>query len=142
MVKECKVVDISWPGVVLAIVVGMIVAFVWYQKGPIADAWEKLTGVTAERIKPVRGRSMIQLLLAVTITAVGLALAIAITATATGDESAGMAFLVGLIAWVAFSATTLLQHNAFELKPVKLTAINVSYQLVLFTAMSLTIGIL
>ncbi len=45
-------------------------------------------------------------------------------------------------AWLAFSATTLLQHNAFELKPPKLTLINSSYQLVLFLAMALVIGLL
>ena len=38
--------QIDWPGVAVAIVAGMAVAFVWYQKGPIADAWERLTGVT------------------------------------------------------------------------------------------------
>lgn len=134
--------EINWLGFAVAIVVGMAVAFVWYQKGPIANAWEKLTGVTPERIKPVRVRSMTQLLLSVVITALGLVLAIAITAAATGDESAGVALLVGLAAWLAFSASTLLQHNAFELKPAKLTVINVGYQLVLFAAMSLMIGLL
>ena len=134
--------EINWLGVVLALVAGMIVAFVWYQKGAIANAWEKLTGVTPERSKPARARNMIQLLLANAITAVGLAIAIAVTAAATGNESVGMALLVGLIAWLTFSATTLLQHNGFELKPAKLTIINVGYQLVLFEAIALVIGLL
>ena len=43
---------------------------------------------------------------------------------------------------VAFSATTLVQHNAFEMKPAKLTIINTGYQLALFLAMSLVIGLL
>ena len=30
--------EINWLGIVLAILVGMIVAFAWYQKGPIAKA--------------------------------------------------------------------------------------------------------
>ena len=42
--------QIDWPGVAVAIVAGMAVAFVWYQKGPIADAWERLTGVTGREV--------------------------------------------------------------------------------------------
>lgn len=85
---------------------------------------------------------MIQLLIANGLTALGLAFAIRITASATGNRSVPMALLVGLAAWLTFSATTLLQHNGFELKPAKLTSINIGYQLALFLAMSLVIGLL
>ena len=85
---------------------------------------------------------MTQLLIANCVTAIGLAAGIAITSQATGDDSVGLALLVGLAAWLAFSATTLLQHNAFELKPAKLTVLNTGYQLALFLAMSLVIGLL
>ena len=85
---------------------------------------------------------MTQLLVANCVTAIGLAVGISIASEATGDDSVGLALLVGFAAWLAFSATTLLQHNAFELKPAKLTVINTGYQLVLFLAMSLVIGLL
>lgn len=134
--------EIGWLGVVLAVVAGMVVAFLWYQKGPIADAWETLTGVTPERSKPARARNMTQLLIAVILTAVGLALAIAAATEAVGNDSVWIALLVGFVAWLAFSGSTLLQHNAFELKPAKLTIINTGYQLVLFLVMSLVLGLL
>jgi hypothetical protein len=134
--------EINWLGTALALVAGMVVAFLWYQKGFIADAWERLTGVTPERSRPARTRNMTQLLVANCVTAIGLAAGISITSEATGDDSVGLALLVGFVAWLAFSATTLLQHNAFELKPAKLTFINSGYQLVLFLAMSLVIGLL
>ncbi len=79
--------EIDWLGVVLAIVAGMIVAFLWYQKGFIADAWETLTGVTPERSRPVRTRNMAQLLVANGVTALGLAWGISVVSTATGDDS-------------------------------------------------------
>ncbi|MGO1507752.1 MAG: DUF1761 domain-containing protein [Microbacteriaceae bacterium] len=134
--------EINWLGIVLAILVGMIVAFAWYQKGPIAKAWEKLTGVTSERIKPVRARSMLQLFITIVVMAIGLALGIHLTAEVTGNDSVWMALLTGLAMWGAFSASTLVQHNAFEMKPAKLTIINTGYQLVLFLAMSLVLGLL
>ncbi|WGW12120.1 DUF1761 domain-containing protein [Saxibacter everestensis] len=135
-------IELSWLGVVLAIVAGMLVAFIWYQKGPIARAWEKLTGVTPERIKPVRAKSMVQLFITVIVMALGLAVAISVTAQATGNDSVGAALLVGLALWGAFSASTLVQHNAFEMKPARLTAINTGYQLLLFLVMSLVLGLL
>jgi hypothetical protein len=134
--------EINWLGAALALVAGIAVAFIWYQKGFIANAWEQLTGVTPEHSRPVRTRNMAQLLIANCVTAIGLAAGISIASEATGDDSVGLALLVGLVAWLAFSATTLLQHNAFELKPAKLTVINTGYQLALFLSMSLVIGLL
>lgn len=37
---------------------------------------------------------------------------------------------------------TLVQHNAFEQKPTRLTMINSAYQLVLFVLMALPVGLL
>ncbi|KAF0846479.1 DUF1761 domain-containing protein [Nocardia caishijiensis] len=134
--------EINWLAAALAFVAGMVVAFIWYQKGFIANAWEQLTGVTSDRSRPARARNMTQLAIANLVTAVGLAAGISLASEATGDKSVGMALLVGFAAWLAFSASTLLQHNAFELKPAKLTVINSSYQLALFLAMSVVIGLL
>ncbi|MBF6216167.1 DUF1761 domain-containing protein [Nocardia puris] len=134
--------EINWLGAALAFVAGMVVAFIWYQKGFIANAWEQLTGVTPDRSRPARARNMAQLAVANLLTAVGLAAGISLASKATGDGSVGMALLVGFAAWLTFSASTLLQHNAFELKPARLTVINSSYQLALFLAMSVVIGLL
>lgn len=134
--------EINWLGAALAFVAGMVVAFLWYQGGFIANAWERMTGVTPDRSRPARTRNMTQLAIANLLTAGGLAAALSLASAATGDESVGMALLVGFAAWLTFSASTLLQHNAFELKPAKLTVINSSYQLTLFLAMSVVIGLL
>jgi hypothetical protein len=69
------------------------------------------------------------------------AVAVEISFAAAGDRSVWLALLVGAAAWLAFSATTLLQHNAFELKPPRLTIINSAYQLTLFLAMALAMGL-
>lgn len=134
--------EINWLDAALAFLAGMVVAFIWYQKGPIANAWERHTGVTPDLSRPARTRNMTQLAIANLVTAVGLTICISLASTATGNESVGMAMLVGLGAWLAFSASTLLQHNAFELKPPMLTIINTGYQLVMFLAMAVVIGLL
>jgi hypothetical protein len=48
--------------------------------------------------------------------------------------------LIGFVTWVAFSASTLVTHNAFEQKPQRLTLINAGYQLALFLIISVIIG--
>lgn len=63
------------------------------------------------------------------------------TSRAVGDSGVGLSLLVGFVAWLTLSASTLLQHNAFEQKPAKLTAINSGYQLALILAMSWAIGL-
>ncbi len=133
---------ITWLEVGLGFVAAMAVAFFWYQKGPIADAWERLTGITPERSRPVRARNMVQLAVANALTTVGIALAVSAVSKAVGYGSVWLALLVGFAAWAAFSATTLLQHNAFEQKPGRLTVINTGYQLVMFLAVALVVGLL
>jgi hypothetical protein len=133
--------EINWLATVLAIVAGMVVAGVWYGRAFLA-AWSELTGIAPEDSKKASRRNMVQLLVANSVTAVGLAAGIGIASAAFDDDSVWLALLVGFVAWLTFSATTLLQHNAFELKPPRLTVLNSSYQLVLFLAMSLVIGLL
>lgn len=133
--------EINWLATALAIVVGMAVAGMWYGKAFVV-VWWKLTGIAPEDSKKASRRNMVQLFIANSVTAVGLAIGIGIAAAAFSDDSVWLALLVGFVAWLTFSATTLLQHNAFELKPPKLTFINSSYQLVLFLAMALVIGLL
>lgn len=133
--------QINWLGVVLAVLAGRIVAGIWYGKLFLATWW-KLTGITPEQSKAASNRNVINMTLANATTALGLAAAIAVTSSATDIEAVWLALVVGFAAWLGFSATTLLVHNTFELKPSKLTAINSGYQLALFLAMSLTIGLL
>lgn len=134
--------ETNWLGVLLAFIAGMAVAMAWYSKGAIADTWEGLTGITPERNKPVRVRNLILLSVANAATTLGLAFAVAFASDATGNDSVWMALLVGFGAWLTLSASTLLQHNAFEQKPATLTIINTGYQLALFLAITLVLGLL
>src|SRR5262249_7965009 len=133
---------INWLGVVLAFIAGMAVAFTWYQEGILGTHWQRLVSNPPERSRAARTLNLIQLLVANGVTAIGLAFGTGIVAAATRDGSRCVGRLGGFAAWLTSSATTLIQHNAFELKPAKLTAINTGYQLALFLAMSLVIGLL
>lgn len=132
--------ELDWLAVVIATVAGMAVAGAWYGK-VFTTLWSTLTGVAAEDSAKASRRNMALLLVANGVTAVGLAAGIEVASMASSSDSLWLALLVGLAAWLTFSATTLLQHNAFELKGAQLTVLNIAYQLVLFLGMALTIGL-
>ena len=134
---------ISWTAVVVAFVVGMAVAWVWYSDwGLVGGAWRRLTGVTKEAsVRAGKGPFAI-LTVSIAVTAVALAVAWSVVSGLVGGDPVWPALAVGCTAWLGFSSSTLAQHNGFEQKPARLTVINGAYQLVLFLAMSLVIGLL
>lgn len=135
--------SISWPAVVVAVVVGMAIAWAWYSDwGLVGGTWRKLTGITKE--DSTRGGKGPFAVLVVSIIATALALAAAYSIASGFFErsSVWLALAVGFAAWLGFSLSTLAQHNGFEQKPARLTMINSAYQLVLFLGMTLAIGLL
>ena len=63
------------------------------------------------------------------------------TTAATGAHGVTSGLAVAAVTGLTFSVTTLVQHNAFEQKPARLTLLNADYQLVLFLMMGLVLGL-
>ena len=131
--------DINWLAVVVATIASMVVAGVWYQDFAFGLPWKKMTKIDAKRAKKAGNAPMLVVLVVNFLTAIILAMSIAIVAAHFGSFSIWLALATGIVVWLAFSATTLLTHNLFEQKPLKLTAINNGYQLVMFVVMALII---
>ncbi|MFC9897922.1 DUF1761 domain-containing protein [Nocardia sp. NPDC127579] len=135
--------SINWLAVVVAIVVGMAIAWIWYSDwGLVGSAWRELTGVTKEDSARAGKAPFAILVVSIVVTALGLAVACSLASDFFGTDSIWSALAVGLAAWLGFSLSTLAQHNGFEQKPVRLTVINGAYQLVLFLGMTAAIGLL
>jgi uncharacterized membrane protein YagU involved in acid resistance len=131
-------IEINWLAVALATVAGIIVGRIWYEPKLFTGAlWTKLTGVEKGN-KP----TIVVFVVSNFITALLFAVTVSIVAAYFNNDSLWLALVVGFVAWLGFSVTTLAPHNGFELKPVKLTVLNSVYQLVLFLAMTLVIGLL
>ncbi|HSX00483.1 MAG TPA: DUF1761 domain-containing protein [Patescibacteria group bacterium] len=133
-------IHINWLAVLVATVISLILAKVWYSSMVFGDVWRKLTGITPADSKKVGKRPMVITLFANIVTVVALAAMIYVSSVFFEDKSIWHALLNGLVAWLAFSATTLATHNAFEQKRQKLTLINSGYQLALFLLMAFIIG--
>ena len=134
--------EINWLAVVIATIASMVVAGVWYQDFAFGLPWKKMTKIDAKRSKKAGNTPMFVVLIVNFFTAIVLAAIIAIAAAHFGNSSVWLALATSVVVWLAFSATTLLTHNMFEQKPLKLTVINNGYQLAMFIVMALVIGLM
>lgn len=134
-------IEINWLAVAIATFIGTAIAGVWYQEPFFGKAWRKATGITPKQSKQAGNSPMVVLLFVNFITAFALASLVYVSSHFFKDYSVGHALLVGAAAGLTLSAVTLVVHNGFELKPKKLTLINATYQLAIFLAMTLIIGL-
>lgn len=132
----------NWLSIALATIASMVVAGVWYQDWAFGKAWKKLTKIDAKRAEKAGNTPMLVVLVVNFFTAIVLTLAIAVTMFYFDDASGFVrpALVASILVWLV-SASTLLTHNMFEQKPLRLTAINSGYQLTSFVVMALIIGI-
>lgn len=131
---------IDWLAVAVALAASMVLAKTWFTPKTFGNQWRTYTGITPADSKKAGKKPIILTLAANIVTVLALAALINICSVFFQNSSVWLAILVGLAAWLAFSATTLATHNAFEQKPQKLTLINNGYQLALFLIVSIIIG--
>ncbi|MDQ1097610.1 MULTISPECIES: DUF1761 domain-containing protein [Chryseobacterium] len=127
----------NWLAVLAATAAGMAVAAIWYTK-LVGKAWTVITGITTQG----GNTAFVLLLISNFITAAGLNFIIGISKTYYHGNTVQACLTAGFITWIAFSAATLVQHNAFEQKPSELTLINTLYQLALYMIMAMVIGMI
>jgi len=133
-------IDINWLAVTVALAASMILAKTWFTPKTFGNQWRTYTGITPADSKKAGKKPITLTLFANIITVIALAITIDIGFVFFQNSSVWLAMLIGFVAWLAFSATTLATHNAFEQKPPKLTLINNGYQLALFLIISIIIG--
>jgi len=132
--------QLNWLAIITAVIASMVLAKSWYTEAAFGRPWRKLTGITPADSKLSGNKPIIITLLANIVTVIVLAALIHVSSAFFKDTYLWHATWVGLLAWLAFSATTLLTHNAFERKPYALTLINNGYQLAFFLITALIIG--
>lgn len=133
-------VHINWFAVLIAVLASMVLAKTWFTPKTFGNPWRRYTGITPVDSKKAGKGPILLTLLANIVTVIVLAALINICSIFFQNDSMPFAGLIGFIAWLAFSVTTLATHNAFEQKPKNLTLINNGYQLALFLIISLVIG--
>lgn len=116
--------DLNWLAVVVAAVAYSALGAIWYSPAMFSKPWIRLSGVT-----PGEGNSAALIAMSTVMNFVAAA-GLAFLAAEVGAESVGDGILLGLIAAVAFSLTSLVVNQAFEGRPGALIAINTGYNVV------------
>lgn len=133
-------VQINMVAVLLAALSSFVVGMVWYAKPLFGNAWSRMTGMTEDKQKAGMGPAMFKALVAALLTAYVLAHVTYISQSFFGVSFMESALNTAFWLWLGIAATTIVVHDAFEQRPMKLTAINAGNQLATLLAMGLVIG--
>lgn len=135
-------VEINWLAVMLAGLSSMIVGSIWYAKPVFGTLWAKLAKLDEKTMAKGAGRAIaiavVMSLLMAYILAHVSALSRAYFEVSTLAASLQTAFWL----WLGISLTTVVVHDVFEKRPLRLTFLTVGNQFFTMMLMGLIIGLL
>lgn len=134
-------VDINWFAVILAGLSSFLVGGIWYSKWLFGDRWARLAGLTQEKVE--KGAPV-----ALAVSGVMSILAAYVVAYVAGliELNSGDGDMVSALGsafwlWLGISATTIITHDAFDQKPIALTAMTLGNRLLTLLLMGVIIGL-
>ena len=140
-------VDINGWAVLLAALSSMVVGSLWYMPATFGKAWQRYTGVDAEKMR--RSQSSGQLVwmygsvfLASLVTAYVLAHITFLANKFFGNSFMSDALQTAFWLWLGLTAARIYVHDTFEGRRKKLTLLNSAHELVTVLVMALIIGAL
>ena len=133
--------EINYWAVLVATASTMVVGSLWYTPKLLGARWMRLTGVDPQD----ESRSAVGPIIATVVVSYLTAWVLA-GATYIAWEFYDGTFLVaalvtGLTLWLGFTAARFVTHDAFEGRPVALTALNVAHELVTVLVMAVILGV-
>jgi hypothetical protein len=135
--------EVNWLAVIVAALSSMAVGFVWYAKPVFGEKWAKLAGLKLndDKMKANSGKAIGLALVMSFLTALTVAHVAALFKFYydVGTLQAGL--MTAFWLWLGISTTTVVVHDVFEQRPIKLTLLTVGNQLVTLVAMGLIVGL-
>lgn len=135
-------VDVNYLAVLLAALSSFVVGFIWYSKPVFGTVWANMVKLTEAQQKKGMARAMAFSFVAALLMAYIVAHVAFLSNSYFGNsflqDSLSTAFWLG----IGVAATTIVTHDAFEQRRMKLTAINIGNQLATVLTMGLVIGLM
>lgn len=128
--------------VLLATVASMVVGSIWYAKAVFGKTWFKLVGMTDEKAKKGATKAIVMTVVASLVTAYILAHVTYLSNHFFGHSFLQDALTTAFWLWLGLTAARFVTHDAFEQRPMQLTAITLAHELVTLEVMALVIGLL
>jgi len=133
--------EINYLAVLLATVSSMVVGAIWYAQPVFGRYWMKAAGHSAESMQTGWAGPLVITFVVSFVTAWVLAGTAAIAQNFYHGNFLTNTLLTAFILWAGFTAARFITHDAFDRRPVGLTAVNVGNELVTILLMGLIIGL-
>ena len=128
--------DINWLAVLAATIVSFVIGSLWYSPLLFSKIWQREAKLSDEDIRS----GNMPVIFGTTFVMAGVA-AILFAAILGPEPELGHALLFGLIIGAGWIATSFATGYLFERRSITLWAINAGYNVVLFLAIGLIIGL-
>jgi|SRR5688572_528034 len=135
-------VDVNWLAVVLAGLSSLVVGSVFYAKPVFGNMWIKLAKMDEKEMAKNAVRPIVLALLASFLMAFVIAHVSALSRPFYEVSELSAALTTAFWLWLGISLVTVVVHDVFELRPLKLTFLTVAHQFFAMMAMGLIIGLL
>lgn len=136
-------VDVNYLAVLLAAVSSMVVGATWYNPAVMGTQWAKLAKVKIDQ-KISGGKQALMYIgtfLASLLTAYILAHVTFLSHEFFKNDFLQDALMTAFWLWLGLTAARIFTHDTFEGRPLKLTAMTASFELVTLVVMALIIGL-
>lgn len=135
-------VEVNYLAVVLATLSTMVVGSIWYTPKVFGKTWMRLAKLKQADLEKNGMKPILVTLVVSLITAFVLAHMAYIAHQFFGNSFLQDSLTTAVWAWLGFTASRVITHDAFEGRPHQLTLLNVSHELVTFVVMGLIIGLM
>lgn len=133
-------VDVNYWAVLVATVSTLLVGSFWYARGVFGATWARLAGVDLDNAAGAVA-AIVTTAVVSFISALVLGIAVQTAWLVFGGSYLLTSLVVGFLLWAAFTAARFITHDAFERRPMALTLLNISHELVTVLVMALIIGV-
>lgn len=130
-------IPINWWAVIVAAILRMVIGTVWYSPVAFGPVWQRLTGITQEKMMAGLPKAIVTDLILSLIMA--FILLYAVTYAGATDVATGGG--VGFLNWLGFIFTIFAGLWAYEGRSVRLTAINAGFNLVALILMGAILAV-
>jgi hypothetical protein len=122
--------EVNYLAVLVGGIITMALGAFWYSPAGFGTLWQKLSGVTDEKIAQAKQGGMGKLYAANFVAALVMAFVLAHVVVAFEATTVPQGMQAGFWIWLGFIATTMLGTVLWDGKPFKLYAINAGYYFV------------
>ena len=131
---------INYLACVVVAFIGLMLGWFWYSEGVFGTKWMKLSNIKKSKKKPSAGE-MLPPMFGNLICQFLMAVVFSFLLSSLGWSGVGYALVLGLVLWIGFVGTILMNTVFWEQKPISLYLINAGYHLVMILIMAFIIGI-